>query len=573
MITWEKVASNEKYQSLNPEEQQVAKDRWFDAAVRTDKRFKKLSTEDQETAQQRFYAMAAQEPGDDIISYSPEEPDGYVETFGKGVVRGAEGIVGGVGDMAQWAGEVTGAEPLAEAGSGLSDYMSEAASQGWAAPDSETFSGTFMQNPSVKRAFGIIGEAFPSMGFGMGVGSLARMAGMSIKAASMVAGSGLASLEGSGSYVESRDKGKDIGESSFYGALATGGTALLEATAIGKLFSIKGSRLLGAAKGAVIEGTQEVAQTGWQNLIAKVGYDDARNLADGMIESFIGGAGVGGTTGAFTATAEEAKDNDDKNKEAEENALEKGVTPEELKGLEKELIQEVLNLQDAHTGTEAEVEAGQMERPIAQQQEESEQRRNLPLRREQMANLPNAAPEQIMAQQAMDIQDRSAGTTSMLQEIGRKRKRAEAVTEKDVQIRESKEKVAAEIEQNKDTRTAREQERVGKWLDVDPSPGVQPTSTPPQDPTRGYPPPTASQPEGPSTPRPMVPPPHIPQTPTAGKVQDDTLPEVPNVDINVKAIRESTGEEIDIKQNAKEAANEIDTQIEKYKKLIDCLAA
>lgn len=51
------------------------------------------------------------------------------------------------------------------------------------------------------------------------------------------------------------------------------------------------------AKGIFEEGSQELTQQLTQNLRAKLGYDKSRQLTEGLIESFIGGAGLGGIGG------------------------------------------------------------------------------------------------------------------------------------------------------------------------------------------------------------------------------------------------------------------------------------
>jgi hypothetical protein len=50
-------------------------------------------------------------------------------------------------------------------------------------------------------------------------------------------------------------------------------------------------------KGFIGEGLQEDAQTLWQNAVAKYGYDETQELAEGLVESFIGGGGMGSIMG------------------------------------------------------------------------------------------------------------------------------------------------------------------------------------------------------------------------------------------------------------------------------------
>jgi hypothetical protein len=192
--------------------------------------------EAEESAQKKPESWALPEPEN-----QPEEPEqpGYGEVFIKSLARGVEGLAQGVGSLTRWAGEATGVEPVAEAGKEASDYWEEAQTKGWAKRDPNLHRGTFMENPSVKRAFSIATEAAPSMAFGMGAGGMA-MKGLQLsqKAAGWIAGTALGALEGSGDYEGARDAGKSIGEASISGLASTAGTAILESLAIGKLLGI-----------------------------------------------------------------------------------------------------------------------------------------------------------------------------------------------------------------------------------------------------------------------------------------------------------------------------------------------
>jgi len=217
---------------------------------------------------------------------------GYVKTFAQGVARGTEGLAGGVGGLTRWGGDVTGVETLSEIGKEASDYWKRAASEGWEKADEDTFSGTFMENPSFKRATGIVGEATPSLAAGLVAGTIAGP---------LAAGFSLGALEGAGTYEESRAKGKSIPESSLYGGGVTLTTGILEALGIGKILGAKGGLARGLATGAVAEGGTEAAQTIAQNLIAKYGYDNTRKWYQGIVESIIGGVGLGGPAGAVSS--------------------------------------------------------------------------------------------------------------------------------------------------------------------------------------------------------------------------------------------------------------------------------
>lgn len=260
-------------------------------------------------------------PYADILNAPPEE-DGYASTVAKGVLRGGTGLVKGLaGSGLRWAGEAMGGESeyiapdsnttglsladrLASTGKTISDVADMELQEGWMAPDQQTFGGTFIENPSFKRAIGIISEAVPSLAAAVTTGGLT---GSSLAGASLLGFSG-----GASQYEEAREAGKGVGEASIYGGISTVGNTLLEKLPIDHMLKFGGGFAKGAVKGALEEGAQEGTQQLWQNLIAKVGYEPTRHLAEGIVESVIGGAGsggaIGGVTGAFNKAVAKAKD-------------------------------------------------------------------------------------------------------------------------------------------------------------------------------------------------------------------------------------------------------------------------
>ena len=163
-------------------------------------------------------------------------------------------------------------------------------------------------------------------------------------------------LEGAPQYEEAREAGKSVGEASLIGGASTVGTAVLEGLSIGMFLKmlrpagkeiakkgIKGlieSKALPqrVIKGFVGEGLQEDSQTLWQNAIKKYGYDDTQELAEGLVESFIGGAGMGGITGGVMKpgkTVTEKYDNTVKKLKA------KGATDEELGAYTDSLVDQL----------------------------------------------------------------------------------------------------------------------------------------------------------------------------------------------------------------------------------------
>jgi N12 class adenine-specific DNA methylase/predicted RNA methylase len=270
-----------------------------------------------------------------------ENQHGYLETIGKGLVRGTEGLLSGVGSVGRWAGDVTNIDTLSEAGESFSDYWEKAASEGWAAPGEYTFSGTFMENPSFKRAFGIVAEAMPSLGAAIVT---------SVATGNPLAGAGLLGLlEGAPQYEEAREEGKGELAASGIGLASTAGTTLLEYIPISRILRRAGAGSAGKeaaeraikriAKGGAEEGLQEASQTLWQNTIAKIGYDNTQELTEGIIESIIGGAGAGGISGAVVnrSTVEAL---DKKRKKAIDKAKKAGATDEEIKAIEEDLARQ-----------------------------------------------------------------------------------------------------------------------------------------------------------------------------------------------------------------------------------------
>jgi len=275
---------------------------------------------------------------DSIIN--PKEPDGYLKTAAKGFTRGAESIAEGVGSMIEWGGEVAGSETIADIGRNARKYWQEAQQKGWAAPDEAVFGGgDFFDNPSIKRAVGLIAQAVPwlgaSLATGGGAAAALTKAGVSAARAALlggaVGGAALGTAEGAQDYIGAREAGKSVGEASKVGALSSIGTAVLEALPTAKfLRGLKGGIGTRILKGAATEGITEGAQTGWQNLVAKIGYEPTRQLAEGLVDSIIGGAGVGGMAGTVFKHDADADDTIKKANEKINQARAAGATEEDI---------------------------------------------------------------------------------------------------------------------------------------------------------------------------------------------------------------------------------------------------
>lgn len=246
-----------------------------------------------------------------LRSKKTTEP-GYPSVVGSGALRGVQGMAAGIGSIARWAGDLIGAPNLTAAGEFTSEYWRRSQQEGMSKPHPDLFRGSFFDNPSLKRAVGIIAEAIPSLGAAITVSAVTG---------TPVAGAvALGLLEGAPQYEEALAAGKSIEDATAYGTLSTAGTAILEYLPISRMLKFRGGGMAGAIRGGVEESAQEATQQVWQNLIAKLGYDDTQSLAEGLIESAIGGFGSGGIAGGTVAKLNDLADRADR----------AGVTDQEL---------------------------------------------------------------------------------------------------------------------------------------------------------------------------------------------------------------------------------------------------
>ena len=286
-----------------------------------------------------------------IAAPPPEEPEpGYLEVAGKGVVQGLESMAGSVANMGEWTSELAGSETGTQIFKTAREYWEDAQKNGWAKPDEKIFGGgDFFDNPSVKRAWGLIWQAAPWLLGSLAVGgagaagarALGAGAGMAATAGGATAGTVLGTAEGSQSYIEARKAGKSVGEATGIGAASSAGIAVLEALPTGFfLRGLKGGIAKRALKGTFGEGLTESAQQFWQNLVNKIGYDKTQSLSEGLVDSFIGGAGVGAPAGiVFDRESVDSlvKDSNEKI----DSARKAGLTDDEIKKARDILASEV----------------------------------------------------------------------------------------------------------------------------------------------------------------------------------------------------------------------------------------
>ena len=165
-------------------------------------------------------------------------------------------------------------------------------------PDEKYFVGTFEQNPNLIRALDLAASGSSSL--------------VAAYALAPVVGPEMAILAMSGAdcmdvFDESLAAGNGKLKSLGLFSLATVGTAAMEKLPVEKAFGVKFTKKglekvidstkktsVKIAEAMLAEGGTEGLQTVYQNTIAKVGYDNTRDIFEGAVEAIIGGALGGG---------------------------------------------------------------------------------------------------------------------------------------------------------------------------------------------------------------------------------------------------------------------------------------
>ncbi len=277
----------------------------------------------------------------DVLRFDDEVPSAekpkprFFQEVAKGAARGFENIAAGVGSTLLWFGEAQleevekkrGTEierkvftQIAKWGKKAHEFWRKESQLGIEAPDPDIFRGSFMQNPSWIRGVTIVAESIPS---------LATATVVTFATGNPVAGaSSLGLVEGSEQYVEARKAGKSVGFSSGVGIISTTGNTILEILPLTRFLRGGSKKIVkDIFVGALQEGGEEVAQALWQNSIARIGYDKTRDLTEGMVEGFIGGAGSGGGIGAITSGRGIKTDT------LIQEAVAQGVTPKQIEDM------------------------------------------------------------------------------------------------------------------------------------------------------------------------------------------------------------------------------------------------
>lgn len=162
----------------------------------------------------------------------------------------------------------------------------------WLKPDENIFKGSFVENPSLTRALSAAASGVSSIGWFGGVAKITGSRG--------VASALLASADADDIYFEAREKGVSQNKALGLYAVGTAGTAVLEKYGFEQIFNQRVTAPLAkrVVKSMLSEGLTEGGQTLWQNLVKRIGYNDAQELMENVIESVIGGSLSGGVVSA-----------------------------------------------------------------------------------------------------------------------------------------------------------------------------------------------------------------------------------------------------------------------------------
>lgn len=194
----------------------------------------------------------------------------------------------------------------------------------WLKSDPEVFKGGFLENPSWTRASAAVASALPSIGSIVAFGKNNFALGYAL----------LAGSENSDIYLEAKEK---VGEEKASGLFLAGtaGTAAIDIAMqpvekiikplTGSFIKRMGERAIRGGMEALPESMQQV----FQNAVKKYGYDATQDLAEGVIESAIGGFGVG----AIAAGSGKL--------------LEQGATEEEVEQLQNIMAQAIVEDSEA----------------------------------------------------------------------------------------------------------------------------------------------------------------------------------------------------------------------------------
>jgi hypothetical protein len=174
---------------------------------------------------------------------------------------------------------------------------------------------------------------------GTGGQSLALAVGVTVATGNPNAGAAVLSvMESSGEYTAAREFGKSPNEAMKTYVASGVGTFISEKIGMDFLFKrLGGNFASNLIKHGLIEGAQETSQTWWQNIVAKKGYDEARKVTEGTIDTFIASFILGLLGGGATEFTQN-KSIDMMNSEAIKMAQDKmGLSKEDARAFVQDL--------------------------------------------------------------------------------------------------------------------------------------------------------------------------------------------------------------------------------------------
>lgn len=188
-------------------------------------------------------------------------------------------------------------------GQSVQDFSERVNTSEYLKADEKLFAGDWEQNPNLHKVTDLIMSGATSV---VGAYVMSSVAG---PAAGLMLFSG---IDAKDLYEEAREKGVSKGKAFGTWLAGTAGTAYLEKFGVESAFGVKIGRggmtkIVDATKSTTSKITdamlanagEEYLQTVWQNLSAKVGYDEGRDIFQNAVESAVGGAFGGGLVASF----------------------------------------------------------------------------------------------------------------------------------------------------------------------------------------------------------------------------------------------------------------------------------
>lgn len=202
-----------------------------------------------------------------------------------------------------WKANQTVSDMLTNFGKSIEDLSDKVQNSDILKGDENLFEGSFEENPNLHKVIDLSMSGASSL---VGTYAVSKVANPTVALYFMSGADAKDVLE------ESLEAGKSKAESFGLWTAATIGTAKLEKFGFEKVFGVKITKngmqaIVDSSKktsekileGMLSEGAEEGLQTIWQNTVAKIGYDESRDIFQNALESAIGGALGGGLVSSF----------------------------------------------------------------------------------------------------------------------------------------------------------------------------------------------------------------------------------------------------------------------------------